>query len=241
MAVITKAEPHESNTNYAQGGVSAVLSPSDSVESHMHDTIVAGAYLCDEDTVRVSSLNFKCEHFLLVCFPTTIKIYSPCLDGVFVFIFMIHCFLKCIYINGLIQLNTTYNWSLSALTFRVLTCHFPGHGGRLFVVLKCFSFFRFFQVVCTEGPDRIRELIAMGASFDHGEDGNLHLAREGGHSHRRIVHAADMTGREIERALLEAVRKDPNIYMFEHHFAIDLLTSQVYLLFFRSLSFHLCF
>lgn len=82
--------------------------------------------------------------------------------------------------------------------------------------------------MCTEGPERIRELIAMGASFDHGEDGNLHLAREGGHSHRRIVHAADMTGREIERALLEAVRKDPNIFVFEHHFAIDLLTSQVH-------------
>ncbi|KAI8032131.1 hypothetical protein LOK49_LG01G03992 [Camellia lanceoleosa] len=112
VAVITKAEPHESNTNYAQGGVSAVLCPSDSV-------------------------------------------------------------------------------------------------------------------VCTEGHDRIRELIAMGASFDHGEDGNLHLAREGGHSHHRIVHAADMTGREIERALLEAVVNDPNIFMFQHHFAIDLLTSQV--------------
>lgn len=84
------------------------------------------------------------------------------------------------------------------------------------------------QVVCTEGPDRIRELIAMGASFDHGEDGNLHLAREGGHSHHRIVHAADMTGREIERALLEAVVNDPNISVFEHHFAIDLLTSQVH-------------
>ena len=81
--------------------------------------------------------------------------------------------------------------------------------------------------MCTEGPDRIRELIAMGASFDHGEDGNLHLAREGGHSHYRIVHAADMTGREIERALLEAVVDDPNIFMFQHHFAIDLLTSEV--------------
>lgn len=54
VAVITKAEPHESNTNYAQGGVSAVLCPLDSVESHMRDTIVAGAYLCDEETVRVS-------------------------------------------------------------------------------------------------------------------------------------------------------------------------------------------
>ncbi|GFP94819.1 l-aspartate oxidase chloroplastic [Phtheirospermum japonicum] len=77
----------------------------------------------------------------------------------------------------------------------------------------------------------------MGASFDHGEDGNLHLAREGGHSHRRIVHAADMTGREIERALLEAVRKDPNIFVFEHHFAIDLLTSQVVLRFQTSVTF----
>lgn len=75
----------------------------------------------------------------------------------------------------------------------------------------------------------------MGASFDHGEDGNLHLAREGGHSHHRIVHAADMTGREIERALLEAVQKDSNISVFEHHFAIDLLTSHVNLLLLESL------
>ncbi|KAL9323318.1 hypothetical protein ACSQ67_008175 [Phaseolus vulgaris] len=133
VAVITKAESHECNTNYAQGGVSAVLGPSDSVESHMKDTIVAGAYLCDEESVRV---------------------------------------------------------------------------------------------VCTEGPERVRELIAMGASFDHGEDGNLHLMREGGHSHHRIVHAADMTGKEIERALLKAVINNPNIFVFEHHFAIDLLTCQ---------------
>lgn len=57
VAVITKAEPHESNTNYAQGGVSAVLSPLDSVESHVQDTMVAGAHLCDEETVRVSYLS----------------------------------------------------------------------------------------------------------------------------------------------------------------------------------------
>lgn len=58
VAVITKAEPHESNTNYAQGGVSAVLCPLDSVENHMRDTMVAGAYLCDEETVRVSVYKF---------------------------------------------------------------------------------------------------------------------------------------------------------------------------------------
>lgn len=59
VAVITKAEPHECNTNYAQGGVSSVLCPSDSVESHMKDTIVAGAYLCDEESVRVCSRPIK--------------------------------------------------------------------------------------------------------------------------------------------------------------------------------------
>lgn len=59
VAVITKAESHECNTNYAQGGVSAVLCPSDSVESHMKDTIVAGAYLCDEESVRVCSRPIK--------------------------------------------------------------------------------------------------------------------------------------------------------------------------------------
>ena len=96
------------------------------------------------------------------------------------------------------------------------------------IIVELFLKFGYFkQVVCTEGPDRIRELIAMGASFDHGEDGNLHLTREGGHSHHRIAHVADMTGREIERVLLKAVVNDPNISVFEHHFAIDLLTFQV--------------
>lgn len=74
----------------------------------------------------------------------------------------------------------------------------------------------------------------MGASFDHGEDGRLHLAREGGHSHNRIVHSADMTGREIERALLQAVHNDDNISLFGHHFAIDLLTCQVGIYFFMT-------
>ena len=54
VAIVTKAEPHETNTNYAQGGVSAVLDPLDSIENHIRDTIVAGAYLCDEETVEVS-------------------------------------------------------------------------------------------------------------------------------------------------------------------------------------------
>ncbi|CAI7767546.1 unnamed protein product [Closterium sp. NIES-54] len=133
VAVVTKAEPQEGSTNYAQGGVSAVLDPLDSIENHISDTIVAGAYLNDVEVV---------------------------------------------------------------------------------------------EVVCREGPERVRELMRMGASFDRGDDGRLLLAREGGHSHSRIVHAADVTGREIQRALLTAAQKSKRIDMFEHHMAIDLLTRQ---------------
>lgn len=78
------------------------------------------------------------------------------------------------------------------------------------------------EICATEGPDRIRELIAMGASFDS-KDGALSLTREGGHSARRIVHAADATGKEVERALLERVATTPNIRVLEHHTAIDLI------------------
>jgi L-aspartate oxidase len=131
VAVVTKKESAESNTNYAQGGIAAVMDPSDDVEAHVQDTLVAGALLCDEEVVR-------------------------------------------------------------------------------FVV--------------TEGPQRVRELIALGAEFDRRRDGALHLGREGGHSANRIVHSADMTGREVERALLEAARSHPRITFFEHHFAVNLLT-----------------
>ena len=79
------------------------------------------------------------------------------------------------------------------------------------------------RILVTEGPDRIRELIAFGANFNRGTDGELSLGREGGHSRRRIIHTADLTGREVERTLVDAVRAHPNIAVFEHHFAIDLI------------------
>jgi L-aspartate oxidase len=82
------------------------------------------------------------------------------------------------------------------------------------------------EVVVREGPDRIRDLIALGASFDRvpnrGNDA-YDLGREGGHSRRRILHASDATGREIIRALSEAVRRHPNIQIFENFLAVDLL------------------
>ncbi|GFH18223.1 L-aspartate oxidase [Haematococcus lacustris] len=79
------------------------------------------------------------------------------------------------------------------------------------------------DVVCREGPARVMELVAMGAEFTRNQDGSLHLTKEGGHSARRIVHAADLTGREIERALLAAARAHKNIRFFEHHLAVDLV------------------
>jgi L-aspartate oxidase len=84
------------------------------------------------------------------------------------------------------------------------------------------------ELVVKNGPNRIRELIALGAQFNHTEGVDdpdaLDLGMEGGHSMHRIVHAQDMTGREIQRVLIEKVRQHPNITLFENHVAIDLIT-----------------
>ncbi len=139
VAIVTKKDRAESNTNYAQGGIASVTSKEDSFESHVRDTLEAGAGLCKESVVRT---------------------------------------------------------------------------------------------IVEEGPARIQELIELGMKFTEsnlpGVDGGrqLDLGREGGHSKRRILHAQDVTGREIERALLNAVSRQPNIEIFENHLAIDLVTSQ---------------
>jgi L-aspartate oxidase len=78
------------------------------------------------------------------------------------------------------------------------------------------------EICAREGPDRIRELIARGARFDE-EGGRPHLTREGGHSARRVIHTADATGAEVERALLAAVAAHPNIRVVENQTAIDLI------------------
>ena len=85
------------------------------------------------------------------------------------------------------------------------------------------------EVCVKEGPDRIKTLEKLGAHFDrapgrgdHDPDLDLHL--EGGHGARRIAHARDMTGREVERALLEALEKNPRVRILEEHTAIDLIT-----------------
>lgn len=133
VAIVTKGPAVDGCTQYAQGGISAVLDSHDSVADHVEDTLIAGAYLNDIRAV---------------------------------------------------------------------------------------------ETVCSEGPERVLELAAMGASFTKDADGELHLTREGGHSARRVVHAADATGAEIERALLSKVRSHPNIVIYENHVAVDLVTGK---------------
>ena len=81
---------------------------------------------------------------------------------------------------------------------------------------------RIVRMTVSEAPERIRELVALGTRFSR-KDGAFELGLEGGHSRRRVLHAADATGREIERALLEACAADRNITFFPYHSAVDLI------------------
>jgi len=80
------------------------------------------------------------------------------------------------------------------------------------------------RIICREGPSHVRELIDLGVKFTRIRGEDYHLSREGGHSRDRILHANDLTGREIERAMLEAIDRRPNITVFPHHMLIDLIT-----------------
>ncbi len=80
------------------------------------------------------------------------------------------------------------------------------------------------RMVIKDGPERVRELIELGVNFQAGKAGEeFDLGMEGGHSARRVAHAKDLTGREIERALMSQVNSNPNIEVLEGHMAIDLL------------------
>jgi L-aspartate oxidase len=78
--------------------------------------------------------------------------------------------------------------------------------------------------VVTEGTERVRELIELGTNFDKSHNGDYDLAKEGGHSEHRILHHKDITGYEIERALIAQIHKHPDITILDHHFAIDIIT-----------------
>ena len=80
------------------------------------------------------------------------------------------------------------------------------------------------EKVVTNAPEQIRQLLEWGVDFDKKEDGSFDLHREGGHSEFRILHHADNTGYEIQQSLIKAVKNNPNITIFEHHFAIEIIT-----------------
>ncbi|UAA40068.1 L-aspartate oxidase [Paraneptunicella aestuarii] len=137
VVVISKSKMSEGSTKYAQGGIAAVFDEEDSIASHVQDTMLAGAGICDQDIVEFTAQNAK-----------------DCM-----------------------------NW-----------------------------------------------LIDTGVDFDEETDAQggtrYHLTREGGHSHRRILHAADATGKAVQYTLSEAVQAHPNITLMEGFNAIDLITSQ---------------
>jgi len=80
------------------------------------------------------------------------------------------------------------------------------------------------EIVVKEGVDRIRELIEWGAEFDKEKDGDYKLGKEGGHSEFRILHHKDVTGKEMERTLLDELNEFPNITVIKHWFVVDLIT-----------------
>ena len=80
------------------------------------------------------------------------------------------------------------------------------------------------EMVVREAPDRLQEMIAWGAAFDKGKSGELDLGREGGHSEKRIVHHKDITGYEMAQALIRKNDELPNVDVYQHFFAVDLIT-----------------
>jgi L-aspartate oxidase len=79
--------------------------------------------------------------------------------------------------------------------------------------------------IVRDGPARVQELVDLGLKFSRDESGQYDLGREGGHSERRILHVKDMTGKAIEAALLKAIGREPRIALFEHLFAVDIVTT----------------
>ena len=79
-------------------------------------------------------------------------------------------------------------------------------------------------MVVRGAPDQIKELISWGVNFDKKENGEFDLHREGGHSEFRILHHKDNTGAEIQLSLIEAIKRHPNITIFNHHFAVEIIT-----------------
>ena len=80
------------------------------------------------------------------------------------------------------------------------------------------------KMVVSEAPERIKELEQWGVDFDRDSQGAYELGKEGGHSEFRILHHKDFTGYEVEKKLVTRIKGHPNIDIYEHHFALDIIT-----------------
>lgn len=96
------------------------------------------------------------------------------------------------------------------------------------------------EFMVTEAPHRIQDLIGLGLNFDLQSNGSFDLAREGGHSHHRILHVADQTGKSIQKTLIDRVKAHPNIHIYEKHMAVELITDHHVLSNLQS-AFNICF
>ena len=103
--------------------------------------------------------------------------------------------------------------------------HFDNHVRDTFVAGAQLGELETIKYIITHAPDSIEWLMSQGVKFNF-EHGELHLTREGGHSHRRVVHVDDFTGHAVQTALAQRVRERDNIQVFENNIAVDLITDK---------------
>lgn len=122
------------------------------------------------------------------------------------------------------EANTYYAQGGVASVTNLLVDNFEKHIEDTMIAGDFISDRKAVEKVVRNAPAQIQELIKWGVDFDKNEKGEFDLHREGGHSEFRILHHKDNTGAEIQESLIKAVRKHPNIKIFDHHFAIEIIT-----------------
>jgi L-aspartate oxidase len=126
--------------------------------------------------------------------------------------------------TSLEEANTYFAQGGIASVTNLITDNFEKHIEDTMIAGAWLSNREAVEMVVRNAPRQISELISWGVDFDRDETGNFDLHREGGHSEFRILHHKDRTGAEIQDSLIRAVRRHPNISVFENHFAIEMLT-----------------
>jgi L-aspartate oxidase len=126
--------------------------------------------------------------------------------------------------NTLLESNTAYAQGGIAVVTDLNHDTYEKHIEDTLVAGDGLSDRKIVEMVVTEGPKLVKEMVMMGVEFDREQSGEYQLGMEGAHSERRILHHQDTTGFEIQRVLVQQARKLPNIRLLEHHLAIDLIT-----------------